>query len=88
MTAVYLCFVVLHSIRENDLQEEESELVTPGGIFSNTHQTEYSVDELMSSESKSMYTYILDMQRLPICLCACRLSMDFYILCFVAFPEL
>ena len=28
------------------------ELVTPGGIFSNAHQTEYSVDELMSSESK------------------------------------
>ncbi|XP_067932206.1 transcription factor E2F5-like [Watersipora subatra] len=41
---------VLHSIKEGDMQEEEAELVTPGGIFSNTHQTEYSVDELMSSE--------------------------------------
>ncbi|KAF6020262.1 E2F4 [Bugula neritina] len=48
---------ILHSINDGDGQdilkgeaEQPSELVTPGGMFSNSHQTEYSVDELMSSE--------------------------------------
>jgi len=52
---------VLHSINDGDGQdilkgeaEQPSELVTPGGMFSNSHQTEYSVDELMSSESESL----------------------------------